>query len=49
VVATCTLDLGFDTVCDPVQHHEICAVDDGNPHPSDSEGPPQAPTGLHAE
>lgn len=47
MVATCTLDLDM-TVCDPVQHHEICAVDDGNPHPSDSEAP-AAPTGLHAE
>lgn len=46
-VATCTLDLGLETVCDPVQHHEICQVDDGNPH-SDSE-PPAAPNALHAE
>ncbi len=46
-VATCTLDLGLETVCDPVQHHEICQVDDGNPG-SDSE-PPAAPSELHAE
>lgn len=46
-LATCTLDLGFETVCDPVEHHEICELDDGTVHSDDNEK--AAPTELHAE
>lgn len=46
-LATCTLDLGFETVCDPQEHHQICEVDDGTVHSDDNEK--TVPTELHAE
>ena len=46
-VATCTLDLGFETVCDPTEHHEVCEVDDGKPYSSDTDR--EAPPAVHAE
>ncbi|EFN60019.1 hypothetical protein CHLNCDRAFT_133208 [Chlorella variabilis] len=46
-LATCTIDLGHDAVCDQEVHHEVCNMDDGNPT-SDSDAPP-APTALHGE
>lgn len=46
-LATCTLDIGFETVCDPVEHHEICELDDGTVHSDDNDK--TLPTELHAE
>jgi hypothetical protein len=51
--ASCALDPGLDTVCDPLQHHAICDLDDGSPpsasasasaSSSDSDAPPPPAT-----